>query len=86
MSEHEHEWGEPADFPIGTAMMCTAQTDCTEWAVRDTGQRWRAPTPTELTSLVMHMMEAIVIAQTMQIIHGRERGMVRARQALGYDR
>ena len=85
MTEHEHDFGlDPRQAPIGTARMCRAP-DCTHWGVRHRGRvRWEDPTADESIRLTAHMMRDIAIAQAMQIIHGRERGLARAREMLGY--
>lgn len=84
--EHEHDWGDARTAPIGTARPCRVG-DCTKWGVRHRRKvRWEEPTVEELIGLTAHMMEAVAIAQAMQIIHGSERGLARAREALGYDR
>lgn len=54
-----------------------------DWRVW-TGRRWRPLTPDELLTVTAHMMEACAIANAMTIIHGRERGVRRAREVLGY--
>lgn len=79
--EHEHEFDGPPT--LGLARMCVDCT-CTEWRV-GTGKEWRELTTTERTSVTIHMMEAVIIAQTGEIIHGKEHGRVWARKVLGYD-
>jgi hypothetical protein len=54
-----------------------------EWRLW-TGRRWRPLTPDELVSVTAHMMEATAIGQAMVLFHGRERGIARAREVLGY--
>lgn len=86
MSEHEHDFGDARQAPIGSVRPCRVG-DCTEWAVRRPRLvRWDALTPSERLDLMAIQMEDIAIAQAMQIIHGQERGLRRARQVLGYDR
>jgi hypothetical protein len=63
------------------------EDECTELRVgeRRNGARvWRPPTGDETLSITARMMEDIAVAQAMQIIHGRKRGLERARYLLGY--
>lgn len=79
---HEHEFeGSPEKGRVG---MCIDR-NCT--AVRvGTGRKWREPTGSEQLSITARMMEDIAIADAMIIIHGKERGMKRAREVLGYTK
>lgn len=85
MAEHEHDFGLDARAaPIGAARMCHV-AGCTQWGVRHRRRvRWEDPTVDELIGLIDHMIYATAIGQAMQIIHGRERGLQRAREVLGY--
>ena len=92
MAEHIHEFGDPRTVPIGSARMCRGrvgepgfQRDCLKWGVRHRGRvAWEDPTVDELIGLIAHMIEATAIGEAMVLIHGREHGIQRARQALGY--
>lgn len=80
VTTHEHEFdGKPTE---GLVRMCVDR-NCTALRV-GTGRKWRELTGTELVSVTARMMEDIAVAQAMTIIHGRERGMKRAREVLGY--
>lgn len=82
--DHDHDFGDARTAPIGSARMCKVG-DCTQWGVRHKGRvRWEDPTPDEQVSLVARMMEDIALAQAMQMIHGRERGLGRVREIRGY--
>jgi hypothetical protein len=82
--DHEHDFGDARAAPIGSARLCTV-ADCVQWGVRHKYRvRWEDPTANELVSLTARMMEDIAIAQAMQIIHGPERGLARARYLRGY--
>lgn len=85
MAEHEHDFGDARSAPIGAARICRV-AECTEWGVRHRGKvRWEPPTVDETIALVEHMMWATAVGQAFTIIHGRERGLRRAREVLGYD-
>lgn len=92
MPDHEHDFG-----PVGdrlTAAMCR-DPDCVEWGV-STGKRWREPTSAESVSLALRMIEDVAMADALVMIHGRERGLAKARfllygdmdagRSLGYTR
>lgn len=81
MSEHEHEFD---GSPKRNLVRICVDRNCRELRI-GTGKRWRKLTADEYITVTAHMMEAISIAQAMQIIHGKERGLDRARQVLGYD-
>lgn len=85
MTDHDHDYG-----PVGkrgAVGFCRGQAagllDCSAMAV-STGKRWRPPTVEEQLAVTEHQMWAIAVAQAGMIIHGRERGIAWARQALGY--
>lgn len=81
---HQHAYGPPAER--GSVRHCIAGDGCVHLNVVDrrTGQ-WRDLTVDEQINVTAQMMEDICIAQAMQIVHGPERGLARARQLLGYD-
>lgn len=79
VSRHEHNFGE-SKFKV--VKMCSVD-DCTELRIGTKRGGWRELTPTEMLDAVAVMMEQICIAQAMQIVHGKERGMKRAREVLG---
>lgn len=80
MSEHEHEFD---GKPTRGHLACCVDRNCNEWRV-GTGRRWRELTSAEHTSLTIKQMEDLVVFDTMQIIHGKERGAAKARYFLGY--
>lgn len=81
---HQHAYGPPAER--GIVRQCIAGDGCAHLNVVDHGTgQWRDLTGTELLNVTAHMMEDIAITQAMQIVHGPERGLARARQLLGHD-
>jgi hypothetical protein len=80
VSEHEHRFP-AAKFKV--AVMCRV-SDCTEWRIGTKRGGLRELTPDELITLAARMMEEIAITEAMQIIHGKERGLQRAREVLGH--
>lgn len=80
--EHEHDFGDPAP---GSVVYCVVN-GCVEMRVRprDKRRKLRPLKPSEQIQVMAIQMEDIAIAQAMTIIHGRERGIRRAREALGY--
>ena len=80
--DHDHDFGNPAP---GTVVICQFQ-DCPEMRVRprDRRRKLRKLTYSETIDVLAIQMEDIAIAQAMTIIHGPERGIQRAREALGY--
>lgn len=82
-AEHEHEFGDARSVPPRTAKMCAVE-GCTQWGVA-WRQKWRQPTAEETISLLAHMIEATAIGRAMILIHGRDYGIRRAREVLGYD-
>lgn len=80
---HEHRFklqGGP-----GTIVWCEHER-CVEMRVVTFGKyrTLRRLNADELVTVTAHMMEAIGIGRAMQVIHGRERGLARARAVLGY--
>jgi hypothetical protein len=80
--DHRHRFGRW--WPEGRVAMCGIG-DCTAIRVVRGGQMCELSYD-ETIAVMAHQLEAIAIAQAMMMIHGRERGMRRAREALGYDR
>lgn len=60
------------------------ESTCTEVRVGLKKGKLRELTPQEKLSLLAIQMEDLAIAQAMQIIHGKERGLQIARNRLGY--
>ena len=78
--DHDHEYdGAPDD---GIVRMCVDRR-CHHVAV-GTGTAWREPTTAEQTEITLFMMNDVIIAEAMQMIHGKEAGARRARYLLGY--
>jgi hypothetical protein len=79
--DHDHEFDGPPD--VGMVRMCIDRR-CHYVAV-GTGDSWRDPTPIEQTNITLFMWNEVIIAEAMQIVHGREAGLRRARYLLGHD-
>lgn len=80
--EHEHEFPKAKFREV---VMCRSDpANCSEIRIGTKRGNLRNLTGNELLSVVAHMMEDICVVQAMQIIHGPERGMKRAREVLGY--
>jgi hypothetical protein len=77
---HEHVFAVPR-YRVVT--MCSVE-GCTEMRVGTRRGRLRSLTPDEVVSVIARMMEDIAVAEAMTVIHGRERGIARAREVLGY--
>jgi hypothetical protein len=80
METHVHDFGQ-SKFKV--VKMCQIG-DCTELRIGTKRGGFRELTGEELLTAAARMMEDICIAQAMQIVHGKERGMQRAREVLGY--
>jgi hypothetical protein len=78
--DHDHEFDGPPDENI--VRMCIDRR-CHYVAV-GTGTAWREPTPTESTNITLFMWNEVIVAQAMQMVHGTEAGMRRARYVLGH--
>ena len=83
MPKHEHRF--KLKGPPGTVLFCEADV-CGEVRIVTSGKirTMRRPTVDEQLTIIAHMMQATAIGQAMQIIHGKERGIQRAREVLGY--
>jgi photosystem II stability/assembly factor-like uncharacterized protein len=88
-SSHRHDaplpprWAGRRRVILGRVRKGTLDLSAADWRVW-TGRRWRPLTGEELLAVTAHMMEAIAIGEAMQIVHGRDRGVARAREVLGY--
>jgi hypothetical protein len=77
--DHDHEFAGPPED--GAIRMCVDRR-CVYTAV-GTGTEWRDPTPEEQTKITLFMWQDVIVAEAMQIIHGPEAGLRRARYLLG---
>lgn len=79
---HEHDFR--VDSPRGTVCFCTTASCGAMRIIDHRSGQLRELTLDELFTVTAHMMEATAIGQAMQLIHGREHGLERAREVLGY--
>lgn len=81
-TDHQHRFS-PQRRRVGTIVWCL-EPGC--GSMRVWGRLTHRPLNyTETINVIAHMLEATAIGQAMQIIHGRERGLRRAREVLGYE-